>query len=71
MFIKATFKQGEKLIWNHKNGTTEDVLFVRDSEATVAVPPTSPNHPEPLAVLERSVNGKEITVPLSELSRPE
>jgi hypothetical protein len=73
MFIKGEqFKAGDELIWTRGNGTTERVRFKSYSEATVAVSPEGsafPNQPTPLAKVVRT-NGKEIMVPVAELSRP-
>ncbi len=71
MFVQGEkFKHGDELIWTHKSGTTELVWFIEYSEATVTAPPNPSNQPEPLAVVTRAVR-KEMTVPVSELSRPE
>ncbi len=83
MFVQGDkFRHGDELIWTHGNGKTEQVWFIEYSGAIVAVstnpsvspnqpePVVFPNKPEPLAVVTRAVR-KEMTVPVSELSRPE
>jgi hypothetical protein len=74
MMIKTEqFQADEALIWTRSNGTTERVRFKSFSKATVAASPVGssafPNQPIPTATVVRS-NGKGITVPLTELSRP-
>ena len=73
MLVKnEQFKAGDELIWTHGNGTTEPVCFKSYSKATVAVSPGGsafPNQPTSAAIVVRT-KGKEITVPLAELSRP-
>ncbi len=63
------FREGDELIWIHKNGMTEKVRFLKYSEATVVVMLSS--YPHQPTVGQRFHNGKKITVPLSDVSRAE
>ena len=67
-----TFIDGEELIWTHENGTTERVHFKR-----MGLPLPNPTigestfpRAEPMAIVIRG-NGKELTVPICQLSRPD
>lgn len=70
------FKRGEELVWEHGNGTSERVKFLKMSKVLLAKPKTDtgtvrtfPQDPQPAALGLRK-NGKETTVLLSNLWRP-
>ncbi len=72
IIIGEQFKAGDELNWTHGTCTTERVRFKSYlPDVNVSAGPERPTFPPaPVCLVVSLKTGKEITVPLAELSRP-